>query len=144
MKRENYIRLIGVVLGIGILDSYITLINGVSIISQGYFLSFLLGLAEILRWSFGLIAAILLLRMQESAKWLLLLAFMCGLVASWVSFIPFAGYLMKFAEPTSGIQHFMALQFPNIILVFIVFYLFNLLKKSNNSRKSGTPEIGAP
>ena len=133
MKIENYIRLTGIVLGIGVLESYFTLSNGLLLISKGYSLTFLIGLAEILRWSLGLLAAILLLRIRKSAQWLLLFAFLSGLVGSWVSFIPFAGYLMKFAEPTSFIENFVALQAPNIILVLIVFYLFSLLKSSNET-----------
>ena len=128
MKIENYIRLLGILLGVGILDSYITLNNGFLLISQGNISSVL---AEIFRWSFGLIAAILLLRVRKSAQWILLFAFMCGLVATWVSFIPFAGYLMRLADQSSTIQNFIALQTPNLILVLVVFFLFRTLKKSN-------------
>jgi hypothetical protein len=121
------------VLGIGVLGSYITLNNGVLLISQGFVSSVLIGIAEIFRWSFGFLAAILLMRARESAQWVLLFAFLCGLVASWVSFIPFAGYLMRYADQTSVVQNFIALQVPNIILVLLVFYLFKRLKKSNNT-----------
>lgn len=133
MKIENYIRLTGIVLGIGILMSYFTLNNGFIFMRQGFTLSFLIGLAEILRWSLGLVAAILLFRLQKSARWILLLAFLFGLVGSWVSFIPFAGYLMKLTDPTSFIGNFIALQAPNLILIMLVFYLFSLYSKPNTT-----------
>jgi len=139
MSTENYIRLLGVIVGIGILDSYDTLNNGIAFIGLGHISSFLIGLAEVFRWSFGLLAAILLLRVQSLAKWALLFAFLCGLIATWVSFIPFAGYLMRFADQSSGLQIFIILQVPNLALVLIVFYLFKKLKKYNSKIQ---PTIG--
>jgi len=136
MRVESYIRLLGIILGIGILDSYSTLNNGVLFISDGRFVPVMFGITEILRWSLGLLAAILLLRVRRTAQWVLLAAFLCGLVASWVSFIPFAGYLIFLTDETSVIQNFIALQIPNLILVLMVFYLFRALKKSNNEGTS--------
>jgi len=132
MKIENLIRLLGILLGVGILSSYITLNNGVLLISQGFISPVLTGMAEVFRWSLGLLAAVLMLRVINSAKWLLLLAFLCGLVASWIPFLPFTGYLMRLVDQPSVIQNFIVLQTPNLILVLVVFFLFRELEKSNN------------
>lgn len=135
------IRVIGVLIGIGLLLSYFTLYNGFLFISKWQLLAVAIGLAELARWGFGFLAAILMWRLHTFAKWSLLIAFVCGFVGSWVSFIPFFGYLMQLADQTSTIQLLMVLQGPNLVLVILVFILYSLLKKSKTGLHSTEPVV---
>ena len=101
MNTAMAIRLIGVLIGIGLLLSYSTLYNGFLFITKWQLLTIAIGLAELGRWGFGILAAILMWRLHPFAKWSLLIAFVCGLFGSWVSFIPFFGYLMHLADEAS-------------------------------------------
>ncbi|WP_455211781.1 hypothetical protein [Kaarinaea lacus] len=131
MKIDVVIRITGVLIGIGILDTHLTVNNGLFLIKQADLITVLLGLAEISRWSLGLLAAILLLFKQQSARWFLLTAFLSGLFGSWVSFIPYGGYFIRFIDTTSMMQYFLALQVPNFLLVIFIFFLFYFRKLIN-------------
>ena len=83
MNTAMAIRLIGVLIGIGLLLSYSTLYNGFLFITKWQLLTIAIGLAELGRWGFGILAAILMWRLHPFAKWSLLIAFVCGLFGSW-------------------------------------------------------------
>jgi len=132
MKTESYLKIIAVVIGIGILSTHISLTHGVWLIKHGQLIPIILGMAEILRWALGLMASWWLFRLRTFSIWLLFLSFLFGLCSSWISFIPFGGYAIELVSPTSWVQNFMVIQGPNFILVIMVLWLFDSLKKSNN------------
>lgn len=132
MKTKIFIQIIGVLIGIGFLTSYLIFSNGMLALKLEHPMAMLIGVADILRWTLAGVAAVLLIKPYEAGKWFLLTAFICGLFSSWVSFLPFGGYLMKLVPPSpdSSIQYFMVLQLPNIIIVAVIFFLFARLRKT--------------
>ena len=136
MNFKLIIRIAGLLILAGVIDSHATLNNGYNLIIQGHIATIFIGTVEVMRWLLALLAALALLRLQSVAKWLMLAAFVCGLFVSWVSFIPFGGILMNFINPASLLQNFIVIQLPNVILVVIVFYCLAQQKKS--SKESAT------
>ena len=137
MKTKIFIQIIGVLIGIGFLTSYLIFSNGLLALKLEHPVAILIGIADILRWTLAGLAAVLLIKAHEAGKWCLLTSFICGLFSSWVSFLPFGGYLMKLVSPppASSIQYFMVLQLPNIIVVAIIFFLFARLRKTTTRGK---------
>ena len=137
MKTKIFIQIIGLLVGIGFLTSYLIFSNGLLALKLEHPMAILLGVADILRWTLAGLAAVLLVKAHEAGKWFLLTSFICGLFSSWVSFLPFGGYLMKLVSPSSAssIQYFMALQLPNIIVVAVIFFLFARLRKKTTRGK---------
>lgn len=131
MKAKTFIQIIGVLIGVGFLTSYLIFSNGLLALKLEHPMAILIGIADILRWVLAGIAAVLLIKVHEAGKWFLLTSFICGLFTSWVSFLPFGGYLIKLIphNSTSSIQYFMVLQLPNIIVITVIFILFARLKK---------------
>lgn len=124
MKVESYLKALGVVIGIGVLSTYISLIHGFWLIKQGQLLPIIFGIADILRWVLGLMSAYLIFKLKPFSVWILFLSFLLGSLSSWVSFIPMGGYAIRLVNPESWVQNFIAIQGPNCILVIIVFWLF--------------------
>ena len=137
MKTKIFIQIIGVLIGIGFLTSYLIFSNGLLALKLEHPMAILIGVADILRWTLAGIAAVLLVKVYEAGKWFLLTSFICGLFSSWVSFLPFGEYFMKLvpASPASSIQYFMVLQLPNIIVVTLIFFLFARLRNKTTRGK---------
>lgn len=131
MNLSILIRLVGLLVGAGLFTTFLTVTNGVFLIKQGNLLTVLVGVVEILRWSLAAIAAILLIMVRAEAKWILLGSFVIGFFASWVSFIPFGGYLMNLVSSEFTIPYLFVLQGLNLLVVVLVFYLF----KSKDGRR---------
>lgn len=125
------IRLIGILIALAVVDVRVAFNYGIELLTiTEHPVMMAQGLLELIWWLCGAVAAILLLIVHRSGKWVLFAFFLLGIVATWISWVPFVWSIVNSVE--TGMYKFAIIHGTNLIIVIIVFMLYSQIEKQSN------------